>query len=121
MEKGCKDVQTENYKLRQWAHQLQTCLINANIEVPAPPQDLNLSAGPPPGEVAPTDAAPREVSGTALEAVAQAVADLAAAGEGQFSKTDSNEDARTAEEISRQLQAENVPAQQMPATIPMQQ
>ncbi|RDA82955.1 hypothetical protein CP532_0861 [Ophiocordyceps camponoti-leonardi (nom. inval.)] len=112
MEQTYKAVQSENYALREYVIHLQSRLIDLQGEFPQPPPNINLSQPsaplpPPPEQQA---AAANPGVGTPLEAVAQAVAGLAA----QEQMTDSQpsypsraeEDTRTAEEINRQLQSD---------------
>ncbi|KAF5667869.1 transcription factor kapC [Fusarium heterosporum] len=129
MEHSFKSVQSENYALREYIVHLQSRLFDVSGEYPPPPPNVNLSqpaqqapapattAPPPPPEPAPSNPA----AGTPLEAVAQAVAGLAAQEQIERQqyptahfKTEVNaEDTRTADEINKQLQhSEGSPAQQ---------
>ena len=137
MEQQFKALQTENYSLREYIVHLQSRLIDAQVEPPQPPPNVNLSAsvssapmhglsqqpplpqeGAPPAEPTPNTGS---AAGTAaLDAVAQAVQSLsreAAAFKPEPTAAESQaaEDARTAEEISRQLAqaGEGVPAANM--------
>lgn len=135
MENNVKLMQAENYALREYIVHLQSRLVDAQIEPPAPPPNINLSVasavtGPPPHglpqpdpvqEAPPPPEAPVPNTGsatgaTSLDAVAQAVQSLSRS-EASFKtepESQAAEDARTAEEISRQLsQAEPVPAANM--------
>jgi hypothetical protein len=130
MENNFKAMQTENYALRQYVISLQSRLLDAHGEYPQPPPGLSLAphhgqGAPPPGatndsEPEPSSAQAAAGTGTSLEVVAQAVAGLARgdaqAGGGIPSHPGHSnralkperidEDARTDEEIGRQLQAE---------------
>lgn len=126
-------IQSENYALREYIVHLQSRLMDAQIEPPQPPPNINLAIGPgapgpathglpdPPPEqegAPPAEPTPNtgSVAGAAtLDAVAQAVQSLSRSEVVFKSEADSQaaEDARTAEEITRQLsQAEPV---QVPA------
>lgn len=131
MEQSFKAMQSENYALREYVIHLQSRLLDVNGEFPSPPPNVNLSQ-PPPTVPAPTttspEAAPSNPAGP-LEAVAQAVAGLAAQEQmaerqqhqppppshysPQFKSADqAADDTRTADEINRQLQQpEEPPAQ----------
>ncbi|KFA67829.1 hypothetical protein S40285_06955 [Stachybotrys chlorohalonatus IBT 40285] len=125
MEQSYKTLQTENYALREYVIHLQSRLLDAQGEFPQPPPNVNLSQPPnapaghaPPAPTSGPDSAPSNAGvGTPLEAVAQAVAGLAAQeqlAERQESYSNpafKSDDTRTADEINRQLQAEE-PAQQ---------
>lgn len=134
MEQQFNRVQSENYVLREHIAHLRSRLLDAQIEPPQPPPNINLAIGP--GNAGPADysmpeappeqedAPPAEpipntgsVAGAAtLDAVAQAVQSLSRSEAAFKSEADSQaaEDARTAEEITRQLsQAEPVPAANM--------
>ncbi|KAM3515779.1 hypothetical protein MY11210_000550 [Beauveria gryllotalpidicola] len=124
MEITLKQYQSENYALREYVIQLQSRLLETIGEFPPPPPNVNLShtaaqgqlSAPPPPETQPEST----TAGTPLEAVAQAVAGLAAQeqlSEQQqqarpqyaaetFKSGQDDEDTRTAEEINRQLSAE---------------
>ncbi|GAB0131551.1 hypothetical protein EsDP_00000017 [Epichloe bromicola] len=81
-EQALKAMQSENYALRDYVIHLQSRLLDIQGEYPPPPPNINLSqAGgpPPPASAPPEQAAPAVgVAPTPLEAVAQAVAGLAA-------------------------------------------
>lgn len=134
MENNYKLIQSENYALREYVLHLQSRLVDAQIEPPQPPPNINLAVAsgatgpnahglPPSGSghdgAPPAEPIPNTGSATGaatLDAVAQAVQSLSRS-ESSF-KVDADsqaaEDARTAEEISRQLsQAEPVPAANM--------
>ncbi|KAM5368670.1 hypothetical protein ACJZ2D_009442 [Fusarium nematophilum] len=125
MEQSFKTMQSENYALREYVIHLQSRLLDVQGEFPPPPPNVNL-AQPGPAASGPVVSAPESApsnpaAGTPLEAVAQAVAGLAAqeqmAERQQYSSTQfkpdpGSEDTRTAEEINRQLQqSEETPAQ----------
>lgn len=133
MENNYKLLQSENYALREYVLHLQSRLVDAQIEPPQPPPNINLAVTPgatgpaahglpqtgPPEGAPPAEPIPNTGSATGaatLDAVAQAVQSLSRS-ESSFkaeADTQAAEDARTAEEISRQLsQAEAVPAANM--------
>jgi osmotically-inducible protein OsmY len=116
MEKNYKGMQSESYALREYVVTLQSRLLDAVGEFPAPPPNVNL--GPP----APTEppmnnqetASHSLNAGTPLEAVAQAVAGLAAQEQMNdrhqythqpLGSEQSTQDTRTADEINRHLQS----------------
>ncbi|KAM0743030.1 hypothetical protein ACQRIT_003207 [Beauveria bassiana] len=131
MEVTLKQYQSENYALREYVIQLQSRLLETIGEFPPPPPNINLahpttqgqlSAPPPPAAETQPEST---TAGTPLEAVAQAVAGLAAQeqlseqqqqqqqqqGRPQytaetFKSGPDHEDTRTAEEINRQLSTE---------------
>ncbi|EJT74547.1 hypothetical protein GGTG_08387 [Gaeumannomyces tritici R3-111a-1] len=142
MDNSLKTLQSENYHLREYVMQLQTRLLNTQGEYPQPPPGLSLghphggapamqSPGPLPAPqmTAPPacqePVAPVPGAGTPLEQVAQAVANL---GRAEHNTADSSatspfvdkafkpipmdEDARTADEITRQLH-DGLPATDM--------
>ncbi|KAI5463244.1 hypothetical protein BGZ63DRAFT_402576 [Mariannaea sp. PMI_226] len=157
MEQSFKDMQSENYALREYVIHLQSRLLDLHGEFPSPPPNINLSQPPPqqvpatasaptpahaaasvtnaPGAPPPPGAAPNTIAAGPLEAVAQAVAGLAAQEHiveqqqqqspthsqrqpgqryhsPQFNKNDAaDEDMRSADEINRQLQPEEASAQ----------
>ncbi|KAK2613536.1 hypothetical protein N8I77_000443 [Diaporthe amygdali] len=135
MEQHYKNMESENYALREYIVHLQSRLLDAQVEPPQPPPNINLSVPPAPGlpeppapvpaqEDAPmTDPTPNTGSATGastLDAVAQAVQSLSRSEAASYkpeptaAESQAAEDARTAEEISRQLQqAEAVPAANM--------
>ncbi|KAM3521079.1 hypothetical protein NHJ13051_006451 [Beauveria bassiana] len=129
MEVTLKQYQSENYALREYVIQLQSRLLETIGEFPPPPPNINLahpttqgqlSAPPPPAAETHPEST---TAGTPLEAVAQAVAGLAAQeqlseqqqqqqGRPQytaetFKSGPDHEDTRTAEEINRQLSTED--------------
>ena len=126
MENNYKAMQSENYALREYVIQLQSRLLGAQGEYPQPPPNINLShpglphpAQPPAPipaaarapEPAPSAAGP--AAGTPLEAVAQAVANLERAEHPYSTKQTNSDEARTAEEIGRQLHGDGIPAASM--------
>ena len=115
MEQTFKAMQSENYALREYVIHLQSRLLDVHGEFPQPPPNINLSqptAAPPqpPPATGPEPPASNPGAGTPLEAVAQAVAGLAA--QEQMAENQSpyaeggEEDTRSAEEINRQLKTE---------------
>jgi hypothetical protein len=128
MEGNYKTMQTENYALKEYVIHLQSRLLDTQGEYPQPPPNVNLSHphAPAPGAAART-ASEREDSapGPSLEAVAQAVASLGTANlkrneladglaySKSAYKAEREDDARTAAEISRQLQPDGPPAAPM--------
>lgn len=125
MEMTIKQYQSENYALREYIIQLQSRMLETVGEFPPPPPNVNLahSHSAAAGAAAPTSAAPETqtestTTGTPLEAVAQAVAGLAAHEQlsseqqrpqytaGTFKASAHHEDTRTADEINRHLTAE---------------
>ncbi|KAH8764149.1 hypothetical protein F5883DRAFT_106662 [Diaporthe sp. PMI_573] len=135
LEQHYKNLESENYALREYIVHLQGRLIDAQVEPPQPPPNVNLSVAPshgipeqsapiPAQEDAPmTDPTPNTGSATGaatLDAVAQAVQSLSRSEASSYkteptaAESQAAEDARTAEEISRQLQqADAVPAATM--------
>ncbi|CAN8102316.1 unnamed protein product [Discula destructiva] len=139
MEKAYENIQAENHALKEYIAHLQSRLSDAAIEIPQAPPHINLAAVAS-GTVRPVDpvahglpqqgygqedgppAEPTPNTGSAggassLDAVAQAVQSLSRS-EASFKTepvdTQAAEDARTAEEIARQLQAsEPAPAADM--------
>ncbi|TLS31216.1 hypothetical protein PpBr36_02959 [Pyricularia pennisetigena] len=143
-----RSLQEQNYLLRGYVVQLQTHLMTTQGDCPPPPPGLTLeqhsqegpaaahnTAPPPPSLPAtappapmmspnPQEAAPPSEplpgAGTALEQVAQAVANLGRTEENPPESTPAyikpppaDDDARTAEELSRQLHGETVPTASM--------
>ncbi|KAH6895393.1 hypothetical protein B0T10DRAFT_455656 [Thelonectria olida] len=95
METSFKNMQSENYALREYVIHLQSKLLDLHGEFPSPPPNVDLSRPPPPPVSVPATAsapttapsapapaaagtAPSNVAAGPLEAVAQAVAGLAA-------------------------------------------
>ncbi|KAK7426976.1 hypothetical protein QQZ08_006574 [Neonectria magnoliae] len=123
MEQSFKTVQAENYALREYVIHLQSRLLDVQGEFPPPPPNVNLSQPAPPTPGPPPSAPEPPPSNPAgpLEAVAQAVAGLAAQEQmaerqrypsPQFKPEQVTEDTRTADEINRQLQQpDGTPAQ----------
>ncbi|KAI1381746.1 hypothetical protein F4677DRAFT_2375 [Hypoxylon crocopeplum] len=124
MEHSFKAIQNDNYALREYVIQLQSRLLDLQVELPQPPPNVNIS--PPAaastsarGAHSSTAPEPGQNSNNAgtLADVAAAVAGLRArepSAEGMYSKpgykADTNEDSQTAEEIRRQLQQDGLPA-----------
>ncbi|KAI9167049.1 putative transcription factor kapC [Paramyrothecium foliicola] len=117
MEQAYKTLQAEDYALREYVIHLQSRLLDAQGEVPQPPPNVNLSQPPPPVSAPQTNSqepVPNSAGvGTPLEAVAQAVAGLAAQEQlaerqqyasAAYKSPQGAEDTRTADEINRQLQ-----------------
>lgn len=81
MEQQYKAMQSENYALREYVIHLQSRLMDVQGEIPQPPPNVNLQQPPLPPPAAPMsgpEAAPSNPGAGPLEAVAQAVAGLAA-------------------------------------------
>jgi hypothetical protein len=123
MEQSYKTMQSENYALREYVIHLQSRLLDAQGEFPQPPPNINLSQPPnapaqhaPPAPVQESVPSMNHGAGTPLEAVAQAVAGLAAQEqlaerqEPYSSPTmkgvEGTDDTRSADEINRHLQAD---------------
>ncbi len=119
MENQYKEAQAQNYHLREYNNALRSRLIEAKIEPPPPPANItNINllhhAGVPvpmPPSTAVGSGHPRQFPdatfrATLLRRSRRAVAQLGE-GQGQYEtkvfKSDGSEDARTADEISRQL------------------
>lgn len=139
MEKAYESIQAESHALKEYVIHLQSRLSDAGIEIPQAPPHINLSTVAP-GAVRsvepPTHGMPLQGYGqdegppaeptpnigsaggaSSLDAVAQAVQSLSRS-EGSYKTEPADaqaaEDARTAEEIARQLQAsEPAPAADM--------
>lgn len=106
-----KQYQSENYALREYVIHLQSRLLETVGEYPPPPPNVHLAH--PTGQAPVTTEAQPETS-TPLEAVAQAVAGLAAQEQlsseqrdqytnSTFKTDDNDEDTRTADEINSHL------------------
>ncbi|KAK6948554.1 hypothetical protein Daesc_010324 [Daldinia eschscholtzii] len=124
MEHSFKAIQNDNYALREYVIQLQSRLLDLQVELPQPPPNVNIA--PPAaastgarGAHATTapEAGPNNANAGTLADVAAAVAGLRArepSADGLYTKpaykAESNEDSQTAEEIRRQLQQEGGPA-----------
>jgi flagellar motility protein MotE (MotC chaperone) len=119
MEQSFKTLQSENYALREYVIHLQSRLLDAMGEFPQPPPNVNLSPAQPSG-VPPASGSDNMSNsgavGTPLEAVAQAVAGLAAQEQmaerqqyasPSYKSPQGTEDTRTADEINRQLQSDD--------------
>ncbi|KAK3352996.1 hypothetical protein B0T25DRAFT_455604 [Lasiosphaeria hispida] len=114
MENGYKTIQTENYALREYVIHLQSRLLDTQGEYPQPPPNINLAHPHSQAPPAPVSESQHGSAGSnPLEVAAQAVAGLsrsehlAASRESYAAKVyeqvRAEEDARTAEEITRQL------------------
>ncbi|KAL2166425.1 hypothetical protein VTG60DRAFT_2778 [Thermothelomyces hinnuleus] len=122
MENTFKAVQAENYALREYVLRLQSRLLDTQGEYPQPPPGLNLAhpnaqTQPPHGspevpQPAAT-AAPAAPGANQVEVAAQAVAGLTRSehlgDRDPYPPPVRSEDDRTAEEITRQLQADGGP------------
>ncbi|KAI2465493.1 hypothetical protein F4781DRAFT_435345 [Annulohypoxylon bovei var. microspora] len=124
MEHSFKAIQNDNYALREYVIQLQSRLLDLQVELPQPPPNVNLtpptaasaSARGAHASTAPESGSNNNNAGT-LADVAAAVAGLRArepSADGMYSKPaykgEANEDTQTAEEIRRQLQQDGLPA-----------
>ncbi|KAK2606115.1 hypothetical protein QQS21_003510 [Conoideocrella luteorostrata] len=118
MEETFKAIQTENHDLRNYVLHLQSRLLSTQGEFPPPPPSINLSPVAPQPRARTPEQAPTAEVGTPLEAVAQAVAGLAA--QAQLAQSEQQhqeryppspgykhepreEDARSSDEINRQF------------------
>ncbi|KAF9777495.1 hypothetical protein IL306_004406, partial [Fusarium sp. DS 682] len=131
MEQSFKAMQAEHYALRDYVVHLQTRLLEVSGDYPPPPPNVNLSQLPQPASAPavtashphPEPAPSNPAAGTPLEAVAQAVAGLAAQEQIErqqypavhFKSEPNAEDTRTADEINKQLQHSEEPPAQQPA------
>lgn len=115
MEETFKEAQAENYALREYVLHLQSRLLELQGEYPPPPPNLTIShphSQPQParGGPEPSQAAGQAPGTNPVEVAAQAVAGLNRsehlAGRDLFTGARTDDDARTAEEITRQLQAD---------------
>ncbi|KAI0019532.1 hypothetical protein F4780DRAFT_440145 [Xylariomycetidae sp. FL0641] len=116
-----KAIQNDNYALREYVIQLQSRLLDLQVELPQPPPNVNISPPAPTNTArhAHTPAAgetgPSATAAGTLADVAAAVAGLRArepSADGSYSKpagykTEAPDESHTAEEIRRQLQQEN--------------
>ncbi|KAI4865803.1 hypothetical protein F4820DRAFT_447728 [Hypoxylon rubiginosum] len=123
MEHSFKAIQNDNYALREYIIQLQSRLLDLQVELPQPPPNVNISppTAAPGARAAHANTAPEpgpnnSNAGT-LADVAAAVAGLRArepSTDGMYSKppykAEATEDSQTAEEIRRQLQQDGLPA-----------
>lgn len=127
MEHNFKAVQNDNYALREYVIQLQSRLLDLQVELPQPPPNVNISppAASTNARAAHTSVAPEPTPNPSTNNNAGTLADVAAAVAGLSSarggsaesmypkpgyKTEPNEDSQTAEEIRRQLQQDGLPA-----------
>ncbi|KAK3294888.1 uncharacterized protein B0H64DRAFT_443922 [Chaetomium fimeti] len=119
MESTFKSIQAENYTLRDYVLRLQSRLLDAQGEYPQPPPGISLAH--PNAQTQPPQHGGQEVSQTAsaaapganqVEVAAQAVAGLTRGehlgGRDPYAPVRTDDD-RTAEEITRQLQADGGP------------
>ncbi|GAB1318880.1 hypothetical protein MFIFM68171_09090 [Madurella fahalii] len=113
MEVSYKELQAENYSLREYVIHLQSRLLDTQGEYPQPPANINLShpnSQPPPTRGGPdsVQTAGQGPGANPLEVAAQAVAGLSRsehlAGRDPYAAGRTDDDVRTAEEITRQLQ-----------------
>ncbi|KAI0890450.1 uncharacterized protein GGS22DRAFT_183794 [Annulohypoxylon maeteangense] len=124
MEQSFKAIQNDNYALREYVIQLQSRLLELQVELPQPPPNMNIT--PPTAaststrgahaSTAPEPSSSNSNAGT-LADVAAAVTGLRArepSADGLYSKpaykAEANEDTQTAEEIRRQLSQDGLPA-----------
>lgn len=116
-----KQLQAENYALREYVLHLQSRLIETAVEVPPPPANVNLNQGDGSAghlEEQQQQSAADHGAGTPLEAVAKAVAGLAAQEqlrerqeeeEAYDTKMEAgDDDTRSADEINRHLNPDEV-------------
>jgi hypothetical protein len=126
MEITFKAIQAENYALRDYVLRLQSRLLDTQGDYPQPPPGINLAhpqqaqqhQQPPPPPHGGPEAPPQPVSAAPaigpssnpLEVAAQAVAGLSRSehygAPVRAAAAGADEDARTAEEITRQLQSD---------------
>ncbi|KAI1426518.1 hypothetical protein F5Y12DRAFT_269079 [Xylaria sp. FL1777] len=122
MEQSYKAIQNDNYALREYVIQLQSRLLDLQVEPPQPPPNVNIappgtsSAARQPHSSAPVEPATNTTSAGTLADVAAAVAGLRAREpmtEGNYAKpTFKSENAASShpnDEIRRQLQADGLP------------
>jgi hypothetical protein len=118
MEGNFKALQTENYTLRDYVHRLQSRLLDTQGDYPQPPPGINLAHSNPQTQSPHANQEVAQNAGVAppavspLEVAAQAVAGLNRSE--HLAVRDSypavrDDDVRTAEEITRQLQADGGP------------
>jgi len=109
MEAGYKTIQAENQALRDYVIHLQSQLLDTKGEYPPPPANVNL--GPPhglPSSAFGPDGATTAAGTNAIDVAAQAVAglnrsDQLSGREYKYEHRTVDDDARTAEELTRQL------------------
>jgi hypothetical protein len=119
METTFKGLQNENYALRDYVLRLQSRLLDSQGEYPQPPPGINLAhpnaQGQPQhgGPEVPQPAGAAAPGANPVEVAAQAVAGLTRnehlAARDPYAPVRTDDDARTAEEITRQLQADGGP------------
>ncbi|KAI0516824.1 hypothetical protein F5B22DRAFT_182137 [Xylaria bambusicola] len=124
LEATCKAVQNDNYHLREYIIQLQSRLLDLQVEYPQPPPNVNVAPPPSSGtgrqphNGAPAEPASNTTSAGTLADVAAAVAGLRAREppivEGNHARpTFKSENAAPShpnDEIRRQLQADGLPS-----------
>ncbi|KAI0409657.1 hypothetical protein F4802DRAFT_155321 [Xylaria palmicola] len=123
MEHAFKNIQNDNYALREYVIQLQSRLLDLQVELPQPPPNVNITPPGPssamrqPHSSGPVDPAPSATSAGTLADVAAAVAGLRArepVAEGTYGKPTfkAGENASSShpnDETQRQLQADGLP------------
>ncbi|KAK3390406.1 hypothetical protein B0H63DRAFT_113910 [Podospora didyma] len=125
MESNYKAMQAENYELREYIIRLQSRLLDSIGEFPQPPPNITLSHARAPilsGRITEPVQSPAPGPGpTSLEVAAQAVAGLTRSEHYVNNIYEhaarSDDDARTAEEITRQLQSDGGPDGLPPAPM----
>ncbi|KAL2267583.1 hypothetical protein VTJ83DRAFT_4860 [Remersonia thermophila] len=104
-----KALQAEHYSLREYTLRLQALLIDTQGDCPPPPPGVSLHQAPP-GDASAAGQQPPPVQAAInpLEVAAQAVAGLSRSANEHYGQVRSaaDDDARTAQELTRQLQAE---------------
>ncbi|KAI0132295.1 hypothetical protein BJ170DRAFT_680182 [Xylariales sp. AK1849] len=115
MEHSYKTIQNDNYALREYVIQLQSRLLDLQVELPQPPPNVNLPTPAPSSRVIPhagssgTEHAPSTTSAGSLADVAAAVAGLrareasAAAATDGYSKFKAENDGSSRDEEIRRL------------------
>ncbi|KAJ8132979.1 hypothetical protein O1611_g642 [Lasiodiplodia mahajangana] len=121
MEQSYKVIQNDNYALREYVIQLQSRLLDLQVELPQPPPNVNIA---PPGQSsatrqphngAPVEPTPNTTSAGTLADVAAAVAGLAREpiAEGNYAKSTFKSENGGAshpnDDIRRQLQPDTLP------------
>ncbi|GAP90358.1 putative bZIP transcription factor [Rosellinia necatrix] len=122
MEHTYKAIQNDNYALREYVIQLQSRLLDLQVELPQPPPNVNIAPpGPPSASRQPhgnpqVDAPQSATSAGTLADVAAAVAGLRArepVAEGSYAKssfkTENSGPSHPNDELRRQLQADGLP------------
>lgn len=122
MENTFKAIQNDNYALREYVIQLQSRLLDLQVELPQPPPNVNIAPPvpsgaprPPHGNI-PVDPTPSAASAGTLADVAAAVAGLRArdpVGDANYTKStfksENTGPPHPNDEIRRQLQADPLP------------